>query len=363
MKRSFHTLLLGLGNPILSDDRVGILVAERLHPWLDGSLVELRTAAAGGLRFLDMVPGYRRLVVIDALRSGEQPPGHVHVLSERELSRTHRTISLHDLGFGEALDIARALGLPVPESIAIYGIEVEDPFSLGQRFSERLAASLPEAMVFILAHAFPEAARAAALLALVLRNRRRRELAASPSRRRAVVGVILRESVEGPRVLLIRRAAGLARYPDRWSFPGGMVERDEHPCAALFRELQEELGLSPGDLQVLGRLDDVEPSGPEVITPYVLMLEPGAEQRPKVSSSEVAAITEAPLSLLERAVGGSAMVDEHGPPGLEGIPRDGERLLGASARIAAGLTAAWQRAQRAAASARGESSRSDVAGS
>lgn len=59
-------------------------------------------------------------------------------------------------------------------------------------------------------------------------------------RRARIVAAILRD---GKRVLLCHRSAERRWYPDVWDLPGGHVEDGEDPCAALVRELREELGI------------------------------------------------------------------------------------------------------------------------
>lgn len=81
-----------------------------------------------------------------------------------------------------------------------------------------------------------------------------------PARPRAAVAVVLRETADGPELLLIERA----RHPeDPWSghmaFPGGRVDPgDPNDQAAAARETLEEVGLSLTTAERLGRLDDIE---------------------------------------------------------------------------------------------------------
>ena len=57
-------------------------------------------------------------------------------------------------------------------------------------------------------------------------------------------------------VLLTRRHADLRRHAGQVSFPGGRIEPGEEPLEAALREAHEEVGLEPGRVEVLGRLDE-----------------------------------------------------------------------------------------------------------
>jgi len=59
------------------------------------------------------------------------------------------------------------------------------------------------------------------------------------------------------RFLLIRRSARIT-WPDYWCLPGGAVEQGEDPCAALVREVYEEVGLhvEPRELLWTWRAED-----------------------------------------------------------------------------------------------------------
>ena len=63
-------------------------------------------------------------------------------------------------------------------------------------------------------------------------------------------------------VLLARRAQHRTAYPDRWSFPGGHVEPGEALDAALIRECQEEIGITPVAFTPVGTIRDPNDEDP-----------------------------------------------------------------------------------------------------
>lgn len=110
--------------------------------------------------------------------------------------------------------------------------------------------------------------------ALWLSERQRRSLHL-PDYRRAAVLVALTVEAD-PRILLTIRSGDLPTHKGQIAFPGGSLDAGETPVQAALREAEEEVGLPPSAVQVLGELDDVfTPIGFHV-TPVLARLEPEA---------------------------------------------------------------------------------------
>lgn len=137
-------LLLGLGNDILSDDAVGLLVARQLREELAGDArFEVSETTEMGLALLDFLVGRRAAVVVDAIQTGDAPPGTIH---EVEIARLPQLPARtpHFLGVGETLALGCRLGLLMPRAVRVLAVEVADPFTLGTVLSPAVAAALPE---------------------------------------------------------------------------------------------------------------------------------------------------------------------------------------------------------------------------
>jgi 8-oxo-dGTP pyrophosphatase MutT (NUDIX family) len=138
--------------------------------------------------------------------------------------------------------------------------------------------------------------------------RRLRHVAAS-ARARAVGGcgipaAVLVPFVLGPApgVLLTRRGERLSSHAGQVSFPGGRIDpQDAGPEAAALREAQEEIGLDPSRVELLGRLDDHVTGTGYCITPVLGLLPSGLALHAlglTPSPHEVDALLELPVSVL-----------------------------------------------------------------
>jgi hydrogenase maturation protease len=139
-----RTLVLGLGNPILRDDGVGIHVIRSLRPQLNSDQdIVVDEDFWGGLRLMERMIGFDRAIIIDAIVTQDFAPGTVLKLSAGEIP-TQRSASAHDVNLPTALELGRQAGAHLPENehILLIGIEAEDV----QTFDENLSPAVQKAV-------------------------------------------------------------------------------------------------------------------------------------------------------------------------------------------------------------------------
>jgi hydrogenase maturation protease len=136
------TLVVGLGNDLLGDDAIGVLAARKLAGELSGE-VDVIESSLHGLALLDLFVGYNRLIIIDAISTGELSPGNIIELDPEDLKGIPGP-SPHYTGLPELITIASQLQLEFPEEIKVLAVEVADPHAVGRKLSDPVASALGE---------------------------------------------------------------------------------------------------------------------------------------------------------------------------------------------------------------------------
>ena len=135
-------------------------------------------------------------------------------------------------------------------------------------------------------------------------------------------------------VLFTKRSEDLADHPGQMSFPGGGREpEDRNLLATALREADEEVGLDPGEVNVVGRLDDVHTVTDYQVRPFVGRV-PDRAYVP--CDSEVAEVAVLPVTgLVDRDNHESERRDHpnYGEIRLDYFHVDGYTVWGATARM------------------------------
>jgi hydrogenase maturation protease len=134
----FHTLVLGLGNPLRGDDGAGLRVAEAIDARLrERPLPGVRVVAStrAGLDVIDLLAGASRAVIVDCLVAPDAHPGRIRRLTIDACPGSARLVGAHDLSLADAFALARATGVPMPTEVEVYGIEAVETLAIGEGLS------------------------------------------------------------------------------------------------------------------------------------------------------------------------------------------------------------------------------------
>lgn len=115
-----------------------------------------------------------------------------------------------------------------------------------------------------------------------------------PAHASVLIGIMLRDE---PTVLLTERTEHLSTHSGQVAFPGGRADpEDATPAATALREAEEEVGLAPQHVEVLGALPTYVTGTSFIVTPVVALVQPGASLVP--NPYEVADVFEVPLAFI-----------------------------------------------------------------
>jgi hydrogenase maturation protease len=144
------TVVLGLGNPLMGDEGIGVYLIERLaESAAEYPSVDFIDAGTGGLSVLHHIEGRRKAIMIDCAFM-EEPPGTIRRFTPEEVRSTkvlaHQ--SLHEADLMRIIAMARQLD-QAPEQIVIFGIQPER-IEPGQSLSRTLMDRMDEYIRVIL---------------------------------------------------------------------------------------------------------------------------------------------------------------------------------------------------------------------
>jgi hydrogenase maturation protease len=142
------TLLLGMGNPILGDDAVGIRVAQQLSRRLGpvSGLSVREECCTGGLELLEVVEGFDSLIVLDSIKTEGGRPGDWYRFDGGALRETMHLDNVHDANFATAMELGRQMGAHVPldADIHVLAVEISDNLTFSDRLTPELQDAMPE---------------------------------------------------------------------------------------------------------------------------------------------------------------------------------------------------------------------------
>jgi hydrogenase maturation protease len=139
-----RTLVLGLGNPILGDDGVGIAIAREIKErWPHDQSVDIVEASLAGRFLLDLIDGYQTVIVADAIITDENAPaGSIYRLSVDDLGTVVNPYASHALDLRTTVELGKKLGYEMPETICIYAVEIKENTAFREGLSPEVEAAV-----------------------------------------------------------------------------------------------------------------------------------------------------------------------------------------------------------------------------
>jgi len=144
-----HVLIMGLGNPLLGDEGIGVRVVEELKGLELPDGVAVVEGGTAGLGLIGLMEGYQRVIIVDAVDMSH-PPGRVVRFTplEAQFKTAEAPLSLHQIGLGEVLALTEALEV-APAELVIIGIQ-PGRLEVGVGLSPEVERAIPQIIQIIL---------------------------------------------------------------------------------------------------------------------------------------------------------------------------------------------------------------------
>jgi hydrogenase maturation protease len=144
-----RVLVLGIGNPLVEDEGVGVRVAEALmEEWTYPEDVAVVDAGTMGMSMLGLLSEAEHVVVIDAVDGTGATPGSVVRMTPEEIATSQVLHSLHDMKLADVLAAAAMTG--VEPHVEFVGIQVGSMRELVTDLTVEVEAAIPEATAEVL---------------------------------------------------------------------------------------------------------------------------------------------------------------------------------------------------------------------
>lgn len=130
---AMNTVVVGIGNPYLQDDRAGVVVVERLE--LESIACRTEVVFTAGFEVMDRIKGYDRAIIVDACMLGNEP-GSILEVGVDDIFTTHAPVNSHAVTLGTILKTGSVcFPKEMPPEIRLFLIEVKEMGEFTQQMS------------------------------------------------------------------------------------------------------------------------------------------------------------------------------------------------------------------------------------
>ena len=144
--------VIGLGNTLLTDDGIGVYAAREVRRRLGNQHddVDVVESEVAGLALLELMAGFERVILVDAVSFDGLEPGTVTRIDPQDLRTSLRLRSVHEVDLPTALELGRRLGIPMPRQVMILAVQAQDCLTLGERLTEPASSGCAQVVEIVM---------------------------------------------------------------------------------------------------------------------------------------------------------------------------------------------------------------------
>jgi len=125
-------------------------VAQEVRKKLDDPRITVSETSAAGLRLLDSIVGYDKVIIIDAIQTKKGQAGQIYRMKPEDFSFAKHLSSPHQINLVTALELGKTLHLVMPQEITIFAVEARDVSNFGERCTPQVERVIPEVVKMVL---------------------------------------------------------------------------------------------------------------------------------------------------------------------------------------------------------------------
>ena len=132
--------LIGLGNPIVGDDAIGIKVVDYIRESfsLPDNVEIIEDVSLAGVGLVEHFRGFDKVILVDSIQTGIHPQGTVVHLKQEDYSNALHISDYHNMDFFTALEFCYQVYDDIPKDITIIGIEIINVLEFSDELSTEL---------------------------------------------------------------------------------------------------------------------------------------------------------------------------------------------------------------------------------
>lgn len=151
-----RSVVIGVGNPTIADDALGIEVARWLRRELTGHWgITVSEVSNGGFELMEAMIGFDKAIVVDAIETG-RTPGTIHRLCIDEIGMCRNTSTTHNGSIAVALEFGRLSGAKIPDSFRVWAVEAGDVSTFCEGLTPEVQRAVPVVAAEILHELLPD---------------------------------------------------------------------------------------------------------------------------------------------------------------------------------------------------------------
>lgn len=147
-----RTLVLGIGNPILGDDGVGFHIAQELAKEIKDENIDVKDTSIGGLNLLELIVGYNKVIIIDAIMTQDGEAGEVYRLGPEDIGEpAQSTISAHHLNLLTTIKLGKKLfPKKMPGEVIVFAVGIQEVAKVTEEMTGKVKEAIPKVVNLVL---------------------------------------------------------------------------------------------------------------------------------------------------------------------------------------------------------------------